>query len=573
MKKLLLPLLVLFFACKKDEPVQPTPPANPPIDTTLTSPLLINPPAGDSSINKRPVFVWTKIKNAISYDLQVSVFNNFPGTNTNEVNTSDTIFSFNFDLSANPQYWRVRSVRQGMVSAWSETRIVTLYDTLPSNINLSGDLSTQTLNANIKYTLIGQVFVRNGQILTIPPGTIIFGDKQTTGTLIIDKGGQLIAVGTQSQPIVFTSNQATGSRDRGDWGGIVIVGNAQINQPVSSTFPAIPGITPSVLYGSNSSADNTSSSGSLKYVRIEFGGFEIGTGNSTGGLSLGGVGSGTVIDYVQVSYGIEDGFKWFGGTVNAKHLVSFANSDDDFSAIFGWQGNVQFGLAVRYPGFSSADFSKSLDLFNESFSNQFFASTPVTTGTFSNLTVVGPIRNGNTTASSNYLNIIDLRNNVAASIANSIFAGFPRGLRIVGQSTYNQYPFNGVLLNNTLLTPITNAFTISGSFLTASAQDVENLWNASNSSVKGPMSDSLFQANGLRPEWFFNASDQVSDYPVNPNFTTIAGSAGTTDFNNNKFNEASRANFFDKTVTYRGAFGTTDWTDGWTEFRPQTKVY
>ncbi|MCO6485188.1 MAG: hypothetical protein J5I41_05355, partial [Saprospiraceae bacterium] len=114
-------------------------------------------------------------------------------------------------------------------------------------IELSGDLTTRTLTAANKYLLKGQVFVRNGQVLTIEPGTVILGDKLTRATLIIDRGGRIVANGTVAQPIVFTSNQPAGIRDRGDWGGLVILGNAGVNQ----IDPGIEGVSPAVYFGGN----------------------------------------------------------------------------------------------------------------------------------------------------------------------------------------------------------------------------------------------------------------------------------------------------------------------------------
>ena len=157
-------------------------------------------------------------------------------------------------------------------------------------VELVGDLATRTLTKDKKYLIKGQVFVRTGVVLTIEPGTIIFGDKATKGTLVIDKGGKLIAEGTSVEPIVFTSALAAGTRDRGDWGGIVILGNAPVNQP----DPAIEGITPAVIFGGTNDSDN---SGILKYVRVEFAGIELTPNNETNSITMGGVGSGTQMDY------------------------------------------------------------------------------------------------------------------------------------------------------------------------------------------------------------------------------------------------------------------------------------
>jgi len=128
-------------------------------------------------------------------------------------------------------------------------------------IKLSGNLETMTLTKNNQYLIEGQTFVRTGKVLTIQAGTIIKGDKATKGTLVVDRGGKIEANGTASEPIIMTSNLPAGSRDRGDWGGLVILGNAPVNQ----TDPSIEGITPAVTFGGNVSNDN---SGTLRYVRV-----------------------------------------------------------------------------------------------------------------------------------------------------------------------------------------------------------------------------------------------------------------------------------------------------------------
>ena len=166
------------------------------------------------------------------------------------------------------------------------------------------------------------MYVEDGATLTIEPGTIIKGEKSSKGSLIVKRGGKIIANGTVDKPIVFTSNQAKGSRAAGDWGGLVLLGKAPVNK------------TPAVIEGENltqfGGTDAADNSGSLKYVRIEFAGIAFETDKEINGLTFGGVGSGTTIDYVQVSHSGDDSYEWFGGTVNAKHLIAFRGLDDDF---------------------------------------------------------------------------------------------------------------------------------------------------------------------------------------------------------------------------------------------------
>jgi len=438
-------------------------------------------------------------------------------------------------------------------------------DDVTQLIELSGDITTRTLSAANKYILKGQVFVRSGQTLTIEPGTIIFGDKRTRGTLIIDKGGQIIADGTRERPIVFTSSQEDGVRDRGDWGGLVILGRANTNQP----DPAIEGITPAVIFGTqNSTQFDNESSGILRFVRIEFAGIELSPNNETNSLTMGGVGRGTIMEYVMVSFGGDDGFEWFGGTNNGKYLISFAMWDDDFDVDYGYSGNNQFGIAIRYPGFADQSQSNGFECDNGPNDNDV---EPYTTGTFSNFTVIGPIKTGSTISNGNFAHAIDLRRRTAVSIFNSVFTGFPRGIRFNQASVLGQYNSGtGVLANNILLAPSeANAF-LAGTGVNAA--DVKTYWEGSNQIIVGAFSDAAHQALGINPDLFFG-SRLANQYPSTPSFTVTSGVLATgANFSHPKFNEPNRAGFF-QNVTFRGAFGATNWAAGWTEFDPVDKVY
>jgi hypothetical protein len=446
-------------------------------------------------------------------------------------------------------------------------------DVPSSLITLEGNLNSQTLTSDKKYLLKGQVFVNEGKTLTIQPGTVIFGEKRSKGTLIINRGGKLEAKGTKDKPIVFTSNQAIGDRDRGDWGGIVMLGNASCNQ----VDPAVEGISPAVNFGANpantksaATAIDNESSGTLEYVRIEFAGIELTPNNETNSLTMGGLGNATKMEYIQVSYGGDDGFEWFGGTHNAKYLVSFNTWDDDFDVDFGWSGNVQYGVAVRYPSYADQSGSNIFECDNGPNDNDV---TPYTTGTFSNITGIGPIKTGSSVSNANFQHALDLRRRTAVSIFNSVFVGMPLGIRMNQASVVGQYVTNqrGVLANNIILTPNnTNSF-IAGTGVVAS--DVSTYWNASNSKVDGPSDDAKHTALGISPDLLFG-SKLDDNYGANPNFAVTTGTIATgADFTNAKFNETNRTAQFDKTVTYRGAFGSADWTDTWAEFNPVNKAY
>jgi len=212
----------------------------------------------------------------------------------------------------------------------------TVFEPINQEAEIKSDL---TLTADKVWTLKYKVHVRAGVTLTIEPCTTIVGDAGTLGTLIIDPGAKIIAEGTADEPIVFTSQAEPGDRQAGDWGGVILLGKAPIN--VTGGKANIEGLTPTedTLYGGDNPDDN---SGSLKYVRIEYSGVVIGNNNEINGLTLGGVGRGTQLEYIQVRNTLDDCFEFFGGAVNGKHLVCTANQDDGFDWDFGYSGNLQF---------------------------------------------------------------------------------------------------------------------------------------------------------------------------------------------------------------------------------------
>lgn len=424
-----------------------------------------------------------------------------------------------------------------------------------SVVILEGNLESRTLTKNTKYLIKGQTFVRSGNVLTIEPGTIIKGDKATKGTLIIDKGGRIEAVGTASEPIVMTSNLPAGSRDRGDWGGLIILGNAPVNQ----VNPEIEGINPAVTYGGTNAADD---SGALVHVRVEYAGIELTPNNETNSITLGAVGTGTQIEYCQVSYGGDDGFEWFGGTVNGKYLISFANWDDSFDVDFGYSGKNQFGLEVRYPSFADQSGSNSFECDNGPNDN---VTTLLTTGVFSNFTCIGPRATNAQSINANYQHSIDLRRRTAVTLANSVFIGYPRGLRMNQQSVYDNYAAGtGKLIKNILVAP--NTTYSVGTGMTATVANIQSWFEATNTTITAAIEDQ-FAVLGLNTNLAFG-SNVTSNYAANPNFAVTSGllTSGA------EFTDATLNTWFTAT-TYRGAFGATDWTDGWAEFLPNSKTY
>jgi hypothetical protein len=226
-------------------------------------------------------------------------------------------------------------------------------------------LLTGTINTNLKltkgntYRLTGIVYVTNNAVLTIEPGTIIRGDKETCGTLVITKGSKIIAEGSATDPIVFTSNNNISERRPGDWGGIVILGEAPINKIGGVGYLDF-NFDPAVSYYGGQDPNNNS--GILKYVRIEYAGRKINALKELNGLSLAGVGKTTKIEFIQISFSNDDSFECYGGDVNFNNLISYRATDDDFDFTQGVQCNIANSIAIRNPYSSDISGSRCFEI-------------------------------------------------------------------------------------------------------------------------------------------------------------------------------------------------------------------
>jgi len=259
--------------------------------------------------------------------------------------------------------------------------------------------SNRTLSADTVYELKGKVKVPAGVVLTIQPGTRIEGQAgsflialrgEGNGATVTKPSGRIEAVGTADKPIVFTSTAPEGSKQTGQWGGIILCGLASNNQPNGTA--SIEGDENPDSYGWGGvlgGPKDDDNSGTLKYVVVEFGGFEIRPGSEINGITFYAVGSGTTVDYVQSHYNNDDGFEMFGGTVSLKHCISSGNSDDSFDWDNGWSGKGQYLLVVQRTGF--ARFARGHEIDNNADGT---GATPTTNATMANVTLIG---SGNTT--------------------------------------------------------------------------------------------------------------------------------------------------------------------------------
>lgn len=424
----------------------------------------------------------------------------------------------------------------------------------------SGITGTRNFVKDSVYILMGQINVEG--VLNIAPGTIIKGDKKTKGTLVIVPGGKLMAEGTAAMPIIFTSRMDVGERAAGDWGGVIIIGKAPVNQSSAS----VEGLSNPVQYGTADIPvrDENDNSGILKYARIEFSGIALQPDKETNGLTLCAVGKATTISHVQVSYSGDDNFEWFGGNVNANYLIGYLGLDDQWDVDFGYSGHVQFGLSVANPRIADVSASNGYECDNDGSGS---AASPKTSAIFSNMTVIGPFKTtGDKNVNANYGAGLHLRRNTSISIFNSVVAGWnTAGLLLDATTTLANATSGDMALQNVAIIG-TKVAALKGAASVTDA-DAAGFFNtvAFNNKLIATVADAKISKS------FFDASKEGTA-AIPTSFTPEAGSPllGAGAFAHAKLQNAH----FDKTATYMGAFGATDWTkEAWVNFDPQNADY
>jgi len=490
-------------------------------------------------------------------------------------------------------------------------------DVFGNSIDAQGNVCVASnLNITANSELHNFVHVLPGVTITFAPGITIRGFKQGAsavdvkpGTLIVERGGQINAAGTSALPITFTSSNSS-TPAPGDWGGIALLGKADANIRGSrgTTASGVDGVgvlegfgvagttTPAAICGGGfttpgrygngdspalpaSGVYNTDNSGTITYVRILYAGYVLAVGNELNGLTLAGVGSGTTINHVQVHKGLDDGFEFFGGTVNAQYLVSSKNADDDFDTDQGYAGKLQFGFVARAindayladlplnGGESNGDNDDNITT---------LPNTALTHAQFSNFTFVGPYQNTLTaTPDQDYRAGLYFRDLSKQGLFNSLVLGFPYGVEVTNEGS----------------------LTIADQFNTASTLDANKI-NVRNTTIIVP-AQSLVAGVVTGGTWYdAGANFDALFQSVGDNEIYVASS--TTLGNNNSMAGANNATINTGTwnalastpslptpfplsgspllnaadfsllsgftvVTYRGAFDTTNnWMSGWT---------
>ncbi len=431
-------------------------------------------------------------------------------------------------------------------------------------VTISADITANTTwSTGITYLLAAQCHVKNNSVLTIQPGAIIRGQKAFIGAcLLVCTGSSLVANGTATAPIVFTSEAAT--PQRGDWAGLVILGNAPTNASFNGTSgigEIEGGINNSDglgLYGTPSTqgqnpADN---SGILKYVRIEYAGYAFLPDKEINALTLGGVGSQTIIDHVQVSYSNDDAFEFFGGTVNATHLIAYRTLDDDFDTDNGYNGKIQFGIVLRDS--AVADISK-VEAFESDNDAAGSSLLPQTAPVFSNMTVIGPKATLANVGNSNYLAGAQIRRNSSMSLFNSIIMGWPTGVFIdatKGIPVDNNIP-NSLFIQNSIIAgcPSPVRYSITGNAnIPTTVNTTATILDWFNSAAYGNSILTNSADAGLGAAFNYNTPD------FNPTSAAVPAAVGSS-FTHTKLSTGFTV------VGYKGACAVGDtWWKTWTRF-------
>lgn len=397
-------------------------------------------------------------------------------------------------------------------------------DTIALSDDGSG-VGTVTWKKNHKYILEGLVFVNDGQTLVIEPGTIIrarTGQGTNASALIVARGGKIIAEGTASEPIIFTveGDDLEGSvpgHTQGLWGGVILLGNAPVLSESGEAFiEGIPLTEPRGVYGG---ADPNDNSGILKYVSIRHSGTNLGEGNEINGLTLGGVGSNTQISYVEVIANADDGFEFFGGTVNCHHLIASYCDDDAFDFDRGYSGNVQFLYALQssYRGDNLCE--------HDGLSQN---NRPV----IANATMIGRGTSGDEA-------LITFRNQSAAHYYNSIFINQSNGIIAdnadVFQSATQQWLEKNTRVRSNIL------------FQIGDEDRLVKLLISENEAYDDSLTSRIINQN-----LFINPQIEIENNIYDP----IPGE-------NAHYNTFSLVEENIEQVNFRGAFYQEDWTLGW----------
>jgi len=475
------------------------------------------------------------------------------------------------------------------------TKEVAPVGVVSKTVTLSGKITKDTtLFAKDVNYLSGVVYITKGVTLTVEAGAKVLGKSGLdVASLVITRGAKIIAKGTAENPIVFTS--ASQNPQSGDWGGIVILGTAKVNQTLTWKGAAVAGLTSveggindtEVGYGLAGSGDaafptgnDADNSGILQYARIEYAGYAYQPDNELNSLTMAGVGNGTTIDHIQVTYAKDDAYEWFGGTVNCTYLIAYTTQDDDFDTDFGYAGNVQFGIVLRDSAIADISTSEAFESDNDGKGSTL---SPKTTAVFSNITAIGP-RIDPTYGKGNSLFRAGahIRRNTGISIMNSIIAGWPVAIQFdasTGTAVDKNIDDSTIRIKNTTFAGNTEniKYTVSGTPTGASSASLltwfsNPFFGNTILNTAGPDVLKLIQPfNYTNPDFTPFANANTSTANIASTLGTLGIGVHLDYSKNGAFTDAKLQNAFFEKVTFRGAVATSGvnqtWWKGWTVWK------
>lgn len=445
----------------------------------------------------------------------------------------------------------------GVALAVTDQKSISMSGTTHDVVQINDDgngTGTTTWTANNTYVLNGFVFVNNGQTLTIEAGTVIKGtegQEADASALIVARGGKIMAEGTAEKPIILTSvlddlNGSVDKKARGLWGGLIILGKAKLNSsPGVSNIEGIPTTEPRGEYGGTDDSDN---SGIIKYVSVRHGGTNIGEGNEINGITLGAVGSGTTIDYIEIIANADDGIEFFGGAPMVKHALVAYCGDDCYDYDEGFRGQGQFWLAIQ----DEADGDR---IGEHDGGTDPETAEPYATPYIYNVTYIGR-------GAAAGKRTITFRDNAGGFYRNSIFMNQAMGVDIENlpsaEDSYAQFVRGNLKLEGNIFYNI--AGQTDGSDPAANGAAIFTIADTGADATDLANSQAAFAA------YFASANNVVADPGVSAANPVPTNSVGGT----MAAIEGSTANFnaaFFTLVNYKGAFepGAANWAS-WTNF-------
>ena len=566
--------LIGLLACSNDDnPTEPT--VDPPLGLQATA-------TGSSSI--RVSFNGRAIDDNYTLERAEGATGAFASVTTINAPNVDGVLTYDdTGLNVQTQYrYRVKATRGSASSGYTGEQSTTTLALGTFTRTVTGDITTSTTwYRDTTYTLNGFIHVANGATLTIEAGTTIKGDFNSVGSsLFILRGAKIMAIGTAALPIVFTSSQPVGQRKPGDWGGLIMIGNAVINRTgidvqIEGTGTATgtaPGTNYPVLYSGGST--NSDNSGELRYVRVEYAGYAPSADKELNSFSFAAVGSGTKLSFLQAMAGLDDSFEFWGGAVDATNLVSYEASDDHFDMSEGYHGRLQYLIALQSTRLTQRTGAGSPASDPQGIENDGcdgagctngHDTTPLTIPVVANFTLIGT-NDVATSGSSGGIGMM-LRRGTGGFYVNGVLARWPRAAISVRDAATYARASNSVTpdLNTTDLAVRNVLIAESGlAFQTGSTQNAFDL--AGNAIVMDltATASTLFTAFPST----IGATTTAAAFDWTPAAGSAAASGGLATFTGKLQTQAGTA----VTATaYRGAAapGGAKWWAGWTVYSQQ----